>query len=78
MLKPLDPFRFLRIALASWTNQHQLKVIDFFVRRIASCSNSWADAVSVSAMTSAADRRQMRVCRARVSVDRLVDIHTVG
>ena len=29
MLKPLDPFRFLLIAVAGWMNQHQLQVIDY-------------------------------------------------
>ena len=29
MLKPLDPFRFLLIAVAGWMNQHQLHVIDY-------------------------------------------------
>jgi hypothetical protein len=29
MLKPLDPFRFLLIAVAGWMNQHQLRVIDY-------------------------------------------------
>jgi hypothetical protein len=29
MLKSLDPFRFLLIAVASWMNQHQLQVIDY-------------------------------------------------
>ncbi len=28
MLKPLDPFGFLLIAVAGWMNQHQLQVID--------------------------------------------------
>jgi len=29
MLTPLDPFRFVLIALAGWMNQHQLQVIDY-------------------------------------------------
>jgi hypothetical protein len=29
MLKPLDPFRFLLIAVAGWMNQHHLQVIDY-------------------------------------------------
>jgi hypothetical protein len=29
MLKPLDPFRFLLIAVAGWMNQRQLQVIDY-------------------------------------------------
>src|SRR3954452_18556379 len=29
MLKPLDPFRFLLIAVAGWMNQHQLQAIDY-------------------------------------------------
>ena len=29
MLKSLDPFRFLLIALAGWMNQRQLQVIDY-------------------------------------------------
>ena len=29
MLKPLDPFRFVLIAVAGWMNQHQLQVIDY-------------------------------------------------
>ena len=29
MLKVLDPFRFLLIAVAGWMNQHQLQVIDY-------------------------------------------------
>jgi hypothetical protein len=29
MLNPLDPFRFLLIAVAGWMNQHQLQVIDY-------------------------------------------------
>jgi hypothetical protein len=29
MLKSLDPFRFLLIAVAGWMNQHQLQVIDY-------------------------------------------------
>jgi hypothetical protein len=26
---PLDPFRFVLIAVAGWMNQHQLQVIDY-------------------------------------------------
>ena len=29
MLNPLDPFRFVLIAVAGWMNQHQLQVIDY-------------------------------------------------
>ncbi|MBU6296400.1 MAG: hypothetical protein KJS91_17100, partial [Planctomycetes bacterium] len=29
MLRALDPFRFLLIAVAGWMNQHQLLVIDY-------------------------------------------------
>lgn len=29
MWKPLDPFRFVLIAVAGWMNQHQLQVIDY-------------------------------------------------
>ena len=29
MLKPLDPFRFLLVAVAGWMNQSQLQVIDY-------------------------------------------------
>ena len=29
MLRPLDPFRFVLIAVAGWMNQHQLQVIDY-------------------------------------------------
>jgi putative transposase len=29
MLRALNPFRFLRIAVAGWMNQHQLLVIDY-------------------------------------------------
>ena len=29
MLKPLDPFRFVLIAVAGWMNQQQLQVIDY-------------------------------------------------
>jgi hypothetical protein len=29
MLKPVDPFRFLLIAVAGWMNQHQLHTIDY-------------------------------------------------
>ena len=29
MLKSLDPFRFLLIAVAGWMNQRQLQVIDY-------------------------------------------------
>jgi hypothetical protein len=29
MLKPLDPFRFLLVAVAGWMNQNQLRVIDY-------------------------------------------------
>ena len=29
MWKPLDPFRFVLIAIAGWMNQHQLQVIDY-------------------------------------------------
>ena len=29
MLRALDPFRFLLIAIAGWMNQHQLFVIDY-------------------------------------------------
>ena len=29
MLKSLDPFRFVLIAVAGWMNQHQLQVIDY-------------------------------------------------
>jgi hypothetical protein len=29
MSKPLDPFRFVLIAVAGWMNQHQLHVIDY-------------------------------------------------
>jgi hypothetical protein len=29
MLKPPDPFRFLRIALAGWMNPNQLRVMDY-------------------------------------------------
>ena len=29
MLRPLDPFRFLLIAVAGWMNQHQLQVVDY-------------------------------------------------
>jgi hypothetical protein len=30
MRRALDPFRFLRIAVAGWMNQHQLLVIDYW------------------------------------------------
>ena len=30
MRRVLDPFRFLRIAVAGWMNQHQLLVIDYW------------------------------------------------
>jgi hypothetical protein len=29
LLRALDPFRFLLIAVADWMNQHQLLVIDY-------------------------------------------------
>ncbi len=29
MLRPLDPFRFLLIAVAGWMNQRQLQIIDY-------------------------------------------------
>src|SRR3974390_1491426 len=31
MLKPLDPFRFLLVAVAGWMNQSQLQVIDYLL-----------------------------------------------
>lgn len=47
MLNPLDPFRFVLIAVAGWMNQHQLQVIDYLCEEnciLREQLGSWADA----------------------------------
>jgi hypothetical protein len=38
MLKPLDPFRFVLIAVAGWMNQQQLQVIDHCMFALFPCN----------------------------------------
>jgi hypothetical protein len=50
MVRPLDPFRFVLIAVSGWMNQHQRQVIDYLREENRASRAVWVDVASVSAI----------------------------
>jgi hypothetical protein len=55
MLRVLDPFRFVLVAVAGWMNQRQLQIIDYLRGRTGFFVNNSAGNEYGSTMTSAVD-----------------------